>query len=44
VIYKLDREFYLLDENDNYIVDAASNRVRLSNDHIKILEENGLIE
>lgn len=42
--YKLDRDYYLLDDKDHYLLDNNECRIQLSPEHIALLHENNLLE
>jgi hypothetical protein len=42
VVYKLDKDFNLLDEHDHYIMTSHGQHVRLSHDQVNLLQKHGL--
>ncbi|EGR30669.1 hypothetical protein IMG5_126250 [Ichthyophthirius multifiliis] len=44
VVYVLDENGYLLDENGNYILDDEGQMIKLNEEHIQYLKETNMIE
>ena len=44
VLYLLDSEGYLMDEENHYILDEDGERVKLSDEHIEYLKESDMYE
>ena len=44
VVYHLDEEGFLMDENGNYIVDENEQMIKLSEEHIDYLRKSNMIE
>ena len=41
-IYKVDKEGYLLDNDNCYLLDLKGNQIRLEPDHLKLLKKAGV--
>lgn len=44
VIYKIDLDFHLLDDQDFYITDGNGQKIQLSKEQVSHLREEGLLE
>jgi len=44
IVYHLDEEGFLMDENGNYIVDENEQMIKLSEEHIDYLRKSNMIE
>jgi len=44
IVYQLDEDGFLLDENGNYILGDSNQRVQLTPEQIQDLQKNGIYE
>ena len=44
IVYQLDENGYLMDDNGNYILDDNGNVIQLSSEHIEYLKSTDMLE